>query len=930
LIYAIFFLSGASALIFQHIWFRQAGLVFGNSVWATSLVLSSFMAGLALGNGLAAARRSHRSNPLLVYSTLELIVATTGVGLVFVLPALGEGLVPSLVEIAKGGFALGALRFVLGFALLVIPTAAMGLTLPVLVARAPSRERFGVTLGRLYGWNTLGAFFGALAGEAFLYERIGIRNTALVAGSLNVTAALLSLGLARMEKGREPLPEESPGGPANFMEIRLLILAALSGGCFLALEVVWTRFLLLFVIGNALTFSIMLALALAGMSAGSLLASRSPRLSDAKAATPVLAMLASIAVTASYGSFIDVLKVDLREIPGLPWTRVGLLSAALILPTAIVSGALFTCIGAALIRHRSASRATGLLTLANTLGAMFGAGIAGFVLLPIVGMERSFWIIAATYGTLALIFPGFLPLLRRSPAVAAVTVTGLLFTALFPEGLMGRYIRGALWPFGVGSPTARVTGFREGLTETITYVDALQDGETLYTRMVTNSFSMSGTMFAGRRYMETFVYLPVAIHPHVRRALLISYGVGSTARALTQTKEIEAIDVVDISRDVLDLAPLGVPMGEQNPLADPRVVTHVEDGRFFLQTAQRGYDLITSEPPPPHLGGVVNLYTRQYFELMKRRLNPGGIVSYWLPVHTLTDEDSRAITSAFCVAFTDCTLWKGINFDWILIGTKDLKGPVTLERFRQQWTEGRPQGLRDIGLEVPEQLGALFMAEGASMKGLTEALPLDDNYPGRLSRSPPARTLGPWKAPLLDSASARERFQESAFIKRTFPEEMRNATLPYFAVQGLYDRMLRELVPEGERPSSVRDAVRLLRETSLSVLPALLLGTSGEMRVLANRIEAVDGPNVDKAWLHDQLGTRDLAERRYDAAAAHLRRALALSPGAPGLRERLVLALCLQAKTAEARVERAALGPSIESPWADALDDACGVLPAKP
>lgn len=923
MIYAIFFLSGVSALIFQHIWFRQTGLVFGNSVWASSLVLSSFMAGLAIGNGLATALPQERARPLRWYSILEAIVAITGVGLVFVLPALGDSLIPLLGGSVDSAFALGVIRFVVAFALLVVPTAAMGMTLPVLVGRAPSRDLFGVTLGRLYGWNTLGAVFGAIAGEAFLYERIGIVNTAFVAGSLNLAAAALSLWLDRMEEGGAKRAEETTRGPLRGAQIRLLLVAALAGGALLALEVVWTRFLLLSVFGTALTFAIMLALALVGMALGSLFASRATRLCSSPLAIPTLAMLAAIAVTGSYTSFADALSLDFAALPGAPWTRVAILAGALILPASMVSGALFNAVGTALSKSQSSSRAAGLLTLANTVGAMAGALLAGFGLLPVLGMERSFRFIAAIYVLTAVLSPGFLGLLRRSRPLLLVSGTGLFFTLFFPTGLMERtYIRAALRPFAAAGGDTRVTAFREGLTETIAYVDALFQGETVHSRLITNGFSMSGTMFSGRRYMEAFVYLPVAIHPHVRRALLISYGVGSTARALTETREIEKIDVVDISREVLEMAGHAVPPGEPEPLKDPRVSTHIEDGRFFLQTATEGYDLITSEPPPPHLGGVVNLYTLEYFALLKQRLNPGGIVSYWLPVHSLSDDDSRAISSAFCAVFSDCTLWKGMNLDWILLGTNDLKGPVSAERFSRQWTEGGPRDLRDLGIEVPEQMGALFMAEGRNLPDLFSAPPLQDNYPGRLSRSPPARLVyGPWEKALMDSAAARERFMASAFIRRAWPAELRESTLPYFAHQRYYDEMMREIVPEGGPPPGVREAVSLLRETPLAVLPGILLGTSGDMRILANRMEALG--RADRDWMHAFLGVRDLTARRYESAADHLRRGLALAPASPGLRERLILALCLGGRKAEAEQERRRAPLELDPAWTEALDDAC-------
>src|SRR5262249_32351849 len=155
-------------------------------------------------------------------------------------------------------------------------------------------------------------------------------------------------------------------------------------------------------------------------------------------------------------------------------------------------------------------------------------------------------------------------------------------------------------------------------------------------RLITNGFSMSSTGWDARRYMGLYVYLAEALHPRLRSALLVSYGMGMTARALTGTGELETIDIVDISRDGLDLAPHAFEDPRDNPLLDPRVRVHVEDGRAFLSTTGQRFDLITSEPPPPKTAGVVNLYSQEYFALLRARLAEGGMVTYWLPVHALT------------------------------------------------------------------------------------------------------------------------------------------------------------------------------------------------------------------------------------------------------------------------------------------------------
>jgi hypothetical protein len=622
-----------------------------------------------------------------------------------------------------------------------------------------------------------------------------------------------------------------------------------------------------------------------------------------------------------------VLNLDVSFLGGGPGLRLVLIAAALILPSALVSGALFTSVGVALARTLEPSRATGLLALFNTAGGAVGAMVAGFGLLPFLGMERSFLILAVLYGLAAAGSPAAWSRLRRSRALILATATFLIFVVLFPLGLMERtYLRRALWPFVKPGSSSQVLAFREGTTETITYVGQMFEGEVVSTRLVTNGFSMSGTFFEGRRYMEAFVYLPVAIHPHVRRALLVSYGVGATARALSQTPEIEHIDVVDISSDILDLAPMAFPPPEVSPLSDPRVITHVEDGRFFLHTATEPYDLITSEPPPPHLGGVVNLYTQEYFALVRRHLNPGGVVSYWLPVASLSDEDARAISSAFCEVFDDCTLWKGMNLDWILIGTNGMKTAVSAERFRAQWAPGGPADLRSLGFEEPEQLGALFMGDRRSIQDLASAKPLTDNYPGRLSRTPPPTPpFGEWRRRLMDSAACRQRFEASDFIRAVWPEDIRSATLPYFAIQGVYDEMVETLL--GRRGSNTSaDAVRLMRETPLQVLPAILLGSSPDLQILAKRVAGRGG--VEAAWFHAHQAVVDLTARRFSPAIDHFRSALRIDPSFPGLTERLTLALCMGGRVSEANAEQHRAG--LDGEWSAILQSACAPGSTRP
>src|SRR5881394_4669137 len=179
----ILFFSGIGALIFETLWLRLSGLAFGNSIWAAALILSSFMAGLALGNSLAASSKIRRWRPLQLYAVLEMLVAFFGCTIVFVLPVLGDLLRPVWQTLWNYQPTLLGLRFVVSFLILLVPTTAMGLTLPVLIEDPVLRRtNFGRAIGLLYGWNTLGAVAGAVLGEAYLIETFGLRGTGLAAG----------------------------------------------------------------------------------------------------------------------------------------------------------------------------------------------------------------------------------------------------------------------------------------------------------------------------------------------------------------------------------------------------------------------------------------------------------------------------------------------------------------------------------------------------------------------------------------------------------------------------------------------------------------------------------------------------------------------------------------------------------------------------
>jgi len=890
---AAVFLSGVSALLFETLWFRLTGLSLGNGVWASSLVLCAFMAGLALGSGLSGWLAPRLRRPLVAYAVLEGVVGTLGLALVVVLPLSSGVLGPLLRPLLERPLPLNALRLLAALALLVAPAAAMGATLPTLVRALPREQAFGRLLGKLYGANTLGAVLGAFAGEAWLIGPLGIRGTAVVAAALNLGAAALALAALRFVPATGQPPPPRPAGRIDGRARALLAAAFGCGAILLALEVVWFRFLALSVLTTGLTFAAMLAVVLAGLAVGSFVAGRwSAWRPEPQRYAPEIALVAGALVVVTYalgGAPTTRFVGTVRETLGL--------SAALMLPVCVISGLLFVLLGAGLqSRVGDEARATGALTMANTVGAMVGALLAGFALLPRLGMEVSVLVLALAYGVVALLPAlGAAPTRSRGERLARAAATGafVLAVARFPLGTASANIQAKASYFTNDGST--VVAVREGLLETLVYLRRDLWQQPLYHRMLTNGFTMSGTTMGSARYMKLFAYWPLALRPDSRHALLICYGVGNTAQALARTPGLASVDVVDISPDVLEMSPLVFPKGER-PLDDPRFRVHVEDGRFFLLATDRRFDLITAEPPPPKNAGVVNLYSREYFQLVHDRLTEGGIATHWLPVYQLSPADAKAIIAAFCSVFDDCTLWSGSGLEWMLAGTRGLAGAPSDEGFSRQWHEpGSAADLKEVGLEVPEQLGALFIADAPFLFEMVRAhAPLEDDHPLRLSPRPQPGT-DPFFLELMDASASRQRFSRSAFVRRYWPAEVRERTDTYFAWREVINRLFLHVEAPLQRMEDLRQT---LTASTLRTLPLLLMDTNlGELRLA----EAAAARGVRDPLLVYLQGLSAMADRDYEAAEVAFREAERTGARVDNLSEARALARALAGDLTGAR-----------------------------
>jgi spermidine synthase len=847
------FLSGASALLFETLWLRLSGLAFGNSVWSAALILSSFMAGLGLGNAIAATLKLWRHRPLQVYAALEIAIAVFGCTIIFALPLLGQWLRPIFHLLWDHDGILNGLRFFLSFLILLLPTTAMGLTLPVLLGDPVLQRRdFAQTIGIFYGANTLGAVAGALMGEAFLIAAVGLYGTSLIAGFFNCLAAAAAWFLYRGDKiDSEIAAERTTHLRLDYQLPRKLLLVSFGTGfLLLSLEVVWFRFLRLYVASSATAFSIMLAVVLAGIGSGGLVAGAfHRRLARPNYFIPILLLLSAIATLLAYWFFPGA---ALQERTGAFYldarSEIWLLSLALMFPAAFLSGLLFPSI-AARVQERVGDRmnSTGITTMFNTAGAALGPLLAGFVLLPGIGFERSLLLCAAIYAILALVASerSIWDITRRPGlAMVALYAAAILMIAFFPYHRDEEHLANARRPFEQdGEHLVRKI---EGTADTLQLLRRDFFGQPYYFRLLTNAFSMSATTPKSQRYMRLFAYLPLALRPESEDALLVCYGLGATADALMRAPHLKRVEMVDLSKEVFALANDQSGADYSNPLRAPRARSFAQDGRFFLQATPRQYDIITGEPPPPKIAGAVNLYTEQFFALVKSRLKENGIVTFWLPIYQLRVGEVKSILRAFHDVFPNASLWAGPDEEWIMMGINGPGRKVAAEEMRRLWENAATKtDLARIGLEVPEQLAALFLIDGEEIERLTHnAKPLTDFFPKRLSDVPAdLKAIDEFAWIYMEASPAARRFRSSPLIRRIWPDELMPTAEPFFIVRE--ERFLSLL----KTPNPFAQIDFYMRRTKLRA-PLLEVLRSSEFRVaIVERLAPTwDNPPPDALW----------------------------------------------------------------------------------
>jgi len=700
---ALFFISGATALVFETLWMRMLALVFGATSLAQSTVLAVFMGGLALGSILGGRLADRVHSPLRAYAACEGAIGLYALGLPWLLtsfPSLSHAL-PSVDSF----WAVSVGRFLLASAVMLLPTTLMGATLPLLArhaVRLPEHMgRAATGVSRLFAANTFGAVAGAFSATFILLPVLGLRTTHHMAAAVDLAVAACALLLARRASAPDPLAYLADGSeppvPLPTTARRLAVIAfAMSGAAAMANQVLWTRALTMVIGSSIYSFTLVLLAFLLGLAGGA--AAFSKRAS--RASNP-LAWLCGlnlcIAILAGWTYlvmddlpewFLGLLRGSSLEPGTILMMQMGLAMAAVFPATVPMGATLPFTIRAAAANLGRLGRDVGAAYSANTVGAIVGSFMGGFLLLPVLGIRRG--LAAAAITNLCLVAMLGWTAARRArvrwlaPALALLTAAGFL---RLPEWDLLRLSSG---PFRISvsrddiddddeeedKERPELVFYRDGLTTTVS-VEKWKEGHVA----LKNNGKVDASSGDDMPTQIMVGLLPVLLHPdHGQRplsVLVIGYASGVTVGSVLQAG-VERVDVVELERATIEASRFFEHVNHR-PLSDPRVRLTIDDGRNWLAARDERYDVIISEPSNPWITGVSNLFTVEYFRLARERLAPGGVFCSWAQLYEMSPLRIKSIYRAFSEAFPGAHVFSSedVSSDTMLIATRS--GPPRLD-----------------------------------------------------------------------------------------------------------------------------------------------------------------------------------------------------------------------------------------------------------
>jgi len=711
--YVVIFLTGFSFLLYEVAWNRLLALVLGATVTASTLVLATFMAGFGAGAFFWGRKANRMDRPASLLGGL-----LSGMG---VLSIINYKIMTGLLAAAGG---VGP--FLAAVGLLFVPAFLMGGVYPVLSRLAvPDEQHLGSVLGRLYAVETLGSALGGLLTGFVLLGGLGQRDTIYLAAALNMLVGAIASTAPALKRvpavARENGSTESAPGDPLFQRPALLG-AFVTGLAILGLQVLWMRMFRIYVTNTSYTFALVSSVSILGLFAGSFLFGRRRRHGRDLRWSLYKALL-GIAITTGAGLFLllnlpQLLMFPFAEAMGSPAARALVLPmvAALlvIFPPTLFSGYTFPLVCRMYAGGvQNVSRDVGRVMMTNTLGSTLGPLLAAFVLLPWLGSSMAVLLLMATLGGAALVILRWKGLesgqdFHRNFLAAALVIL-LVVVVVGPDW--------RVLPPSFSRFDREVLQYRESVEGTLTVgKDVGTRSQSKYTYV--NNSAVIGSTYDAVKVVKMVGHFPFLLGLEGRDVLVIGFGIGVTTSAIAQHPEVQSIECVELVPGLRDAARYYRELNS-GVVDDPRLEIIPGDGRHYLQTADRKYDLISCDPTHPILGSGA-LYTADYFQQCREHLKPGGMVSQYLPLHKLRPEEFLGIVATFHSVFPNSTLWLG-HYHAVLLGGLD-----PLETPFEDWADEVAALGQDNNFYLNAyHLAATLVLDGPAIAELTAGRPIN-------------------------------------------------------------------------------------------------------------------------------------------------------------------------------------------------------------
>lgn len=668
LVVILFLVSGSTGLLYEVAFGKLLGYVFGATAYAVSTVLASFMGGLALGAHIGGKHAARFKKPLAAYGVLEILVGIVCAISPIALEALTRVYVTFAQKAPDSLTTITALRATMAVLIVIIPTVAMGTTLPILsrVVAGDSGTESERRLSILYAINTAGGAFGALTSAYVVLPLLGVRGTIWAAAVANIIIGSIALFVGSQSENtasesyevKASKSSSSPTPPVTEQENPMLVFAFASGFVVFAAEVVETHLLALLIGNSAYAFGLMLAVFLVCLSLG---AARShafaKRHGDRAMAVGLGAAALSLAVTMPVWAELPRLFLfagkHVFSWGGREVVRALAALVILAIPTVFLGTTFPLLLGRVAARRDVAAR-VGRLTVANTIGTIFGSILTGYFVLPWLGSQGSLTVVTIVLAFAAIFAQRtFVDKPRSDKRALGFPALAALIVVVAPAWNIARMTNGANVYFTAGPPPDAIERVWEDVHGGVTSVARRGDVLTLYT-----NGKFQGDNGAEMPAQRRFAHFPSMFVKNENRALVIGLGTGTTLGTIA-AYPWKHIEVVEISPSIVAASRQYFAGPARNSLSDPRVIMALEDGRNHLLVSPHRYDLVTMELTSVWFAGASNLYSHEFYELVKARMAPQGIFQQWVQLHHIRRRELAAIMRTLRGVFPHVALFVG-------------------------------------------------------------------------------------------------------------------------------------------------------------------------------------------------------------------------------------------------------------------------------